>query len=981
MKTHRPLLNQLLANACLLGLSAVWVHPIHASEPQKTSFASDIRPILSKCITCHGPSKQENGLRLDNARDAAKLKAIVAGHASESGLIKRVTSADPDLRMPPVETGNPLTPKQVETLRNWIDSGAEYTPHWAFQPITNPQPPDIKTAWVKNSIDPFILSTLNRLSLTPSPEADKASLLRRVSLDLTGLPPTPAESIAFQNDRRPDAYEHQVQRLLASPHYGERQARHWLDLARYADSNGYTIDGPRSIWPWRDWVIKALNQDMPFDQFTLEQLAGDLIPNATQEQILATGFHRNTAFNEEGGTDPEQFRVERTIDRTNTTGTVWLGMTVGCAQCHDHKYDPIRQRDYYQLFAYFNNVDEPKISVNSPKVQAEVQQLKRQLADLETQNPLARSPALPTNDEINQFRFASRNAFQIAPISKAIALKASLEIQPDQSILASGTNAGGETYKIQFKSPFAKLSAIRLETLTDPSLPKTGPGRGSNGQFRLLKVRLSQNNQNLPLSSADADIEQTGFPVSETIQSTPMAKGWSTHSGTADGPNQPGTAIFRLSNEMAVSADSIFTLELQFPDKPAGAAIGKFRISVTDAGTLFLNLPIPAQAIITSTLAPLEPSQKQAFIDLVQLKSQKADPKAVRLRTLIRTLEETTTSLALSVPASPRTTRILQRGDFLQPGEPVNANTPQVFDHLKPIPEKTAPDRVQLAKWLTRPDHPLTSRVAVNREWQKFFGSGLVETENDFGLQGSLPTHPELLDALASRFMADGWSLKRLHYLIVTSATYRQSSRHRPDLNAMDPQNRYFGRQNRLRLDAETIRDNALAVTGQFAKTIGGPPVFPPQPAELFQFTQSQRGWKTSTGPDRYRRGLYTWIWRQSRHPLLTTFDAADALTACTRRNRSNTPIQALHLANDPVFVELAESWARQVLALHPSASDTTRLQSLYQASFNRPPADPETARLLHLISSERSAGHSEQQSWTTIARVLMNTDEFITRE
>ena len=719
---------------------------------------------------------------------------------------------------------------------------------------------------------------------------------------------------------------------------------------------------------------------MPFDQFTKEQLAGDLIPKATSSQILATGFHRNTAFNEEGGTDPEQFRVERTIDRTNTTGTVWLGLTVGCAQCHDHKYDPIRQRDYYQLYAYFNQSEEPKISVNSDEVNARIKLLKSELADLQSKVPNAKAAEIPSNDTINQFRFASGNYFQISPVVKASAEFATLKAQPDFSILASGPSTQAETYQIQIKSPIAKVTAIRLEALTDPSLPKTGPGRASNGNFILSRFSLSVNGIETPLITADADIEQDKYPVKDAILGLPK-RGWSINPGPSSNLNQPRTAIFRLAKPLAVTPDTELTVTLKFPDKPAGYHLGKFRLSVTDAANEFLDLPIEAQKIATSTLAPLETSQKQAFMDLVQLKSKQVDPKAVALRDKIRKLEETTTSLAISETDKLRTTRILQRGDFLQPGDTVFAATPQVFQS-NTIPDSTSSlTRLDLANWLTHRNHPLTSRVAVNREWQKFFGTGLVETENDFGLQGSLPTHPELLDYLAKRFMNDGWSLKKLHYLIVTSATYRQSSNHRNDITTKDPQNRLLGRQNRLRLDAETLRDNALKASGKLSPVIGGPPVFPPQPAELFQFTQSQRGWLTSTGPDRFRRGLYTWIWRQSRHPLITTFDGADAQVACTKRNRSNTPIQALHLANDPVFVELSKEWATQLVADHLSSDDVKRLQNLYQTALNRMPLNPELDQLSNLLKSERSKGRSEIQSWTTIARVLMNTDEFITRE
>ena len=952
---------------------------LSAAEPNGPDFRREIRPILSRCIACHGPATQENGLRLDNAGDSRKLKAIIAGRPDDSGVIKRVKSTDPDLRMPPPEAGPALTKAEILQLTKWIDAGAEYASHWAYEPIARPAVPAVTNDISKNPVDVFIAQKLKEKGLEISPEADRATLLRRASLDLIGLPPTPEELRSFINDTRHDAYERQVRRLLASPHYGERQARHWLDLARYADSNGYTVDGPRSIWPWRDWVISALNRDMPFDRFTIDQLAGDLIPGAAREQLLATGFHRNTSFNEEGGTDPEQFRVERTIDRTNTTGTVWLGLTVGCAQCHDHKYDPISQRDYYQLYAYFNNADEPKLSLPEPSGEMQIKKLRARLADLEKKTPPPGPKPLPTTDEINKFRFAGRNAYQAATIVSARAEQGKLTmLAADQSVLASGPNPSGDTYRVRLKTPLGRITAVRLETLTDPSLPKNGPGRAANGNFILSGIRLSYSGQDQPFISADADLEQAEYPASEAIKPK-TNRGWAINPGNRGNLNQPRMAVFKLKKELNVPAGAELDLELNFPEKPATYTIGRFRVSITDAADEFLALPVVAQKIITSTVAPLDDSQKQTVVDLMDLKARKIDPETVAIRDEIRKLEESVTSLAMGPAAKPRKTTVFERGDFLQPGAEVSAN-PLNWAYSKLTKDKSQ-TRLELARWLVDAENPLTSRVTVNREWQKFFGLGLVETENDFGVQGALPTHPELLDFLARWLTDNGWSMKRLHFLIVTSATYRQSSKHRAELTARDPQNRLLGRQNRLRLDAETIRDNALEASGRLAQKLGGPPVFPPQPAELFAFTQSQRGWKPSEGEERYRRGLYTWIWRQSKHPLFTTFDAADAQTACTRRGRTNTPLQALHLANDPVFVELATAWGEKVLREVATTNDEERLEQMFLQGLGRPPSANETKVMGRLLATERGKGRTEAQAWTTLARLLMNTDEFITRE
>ncbi|MCS7020878.1 MAG: PSD1 and planctomycete cytochrome C domain-containing protein [Gemmataceae bacterium] len=714
-----------------------WVQGVAAAE---VDYLRDVRPILSNaCFKCHGPGTQKGKLRLDEREAAVRRGAIVPGQPAESELLRRITASDEAERMPPPESGDRLSPQQVDTLRRWIAAGAPYAPHWAFSPPRRPAVPQTRFATV-NPIDNFIRYRLEQEGLTPSPPADKATLLRRVYLDLTGLLPTPAEVDAFLRDESPDAYEKVVDRLLASPHYGERQARHWLDLARYADSNGYTIDGPRSIWPYRDWVIAAFNADMPFDQFTREQLAGDLLPQATQAQKIATGFHRNTPFNEEGGTDPEQFRVERTVDRTNTTGTVWLGLTIACAQCHDHKYDPITQVDYYRLYAFFNSCDEPTLVV------------------------------------------------------------------------------GG-----------------------DPRLERT----------------IAH------LQAMNADLQRVG--------------------------------------------------------------------------------DVEGMKIV------------QAQIKKVQGKLP--------------------TTLVMRERPTPRSTHVLIRGDFLRPGSRVTPGFPAI---LGPTPADRPLNRLDLAHWLTAPDNPLTARVTVNREWQKFFGRGLVETENDFGYQGSLPTHPELLDWLAVEFRDNGWSFKKLHKLIVLSATYRQASTQRTDLAVRDPRNLLLARQNRLRLEAEIIRDAALCASGMLNPQIGGPGVYPPQPREVFAFTQSNHPWPESKGPDRYRRGMYTFIWRQSQHHLLTTFDAPDAQTTCTRRNRSNTPLQALHLANDPVFVELAQHLGQRILREGP-ADDTGRLRYAFRLCLVREPTPAELQRLQTYL--QRCQQEDPKTAWSAVARVLLNLDEFITRE
>jgi hypothetical protein len=798
-------------------------------------YVRDVQPILAqRCYSCHGPQKQKSGLRLDTV--AGLLEggdsgpAIVPGKSSQSRLIKAVCGLEDVPAMPP--KGERLGAAQVALLRAWIDQGARgpasdvadrtarRSRHWSFQRLRRPPVPEVKNpAWVRNPIDRFILARLEKEGLAPSAEASRTTLIRRLSLDLRGLPPSLAEVDAFLADERPDAYERLVDRLLASPHYGERWGRHWLDLARYADSNGFNIDNPRSIWKYRDWVIAALNRDLPFDQFTVEQIAGDLLPSATLEQKIATGFHRNTLLNQEGGIDVEQFRVESIVDRVNTTGSVFLGLTVGCAQCHNHKFDPISQREYYQLFAFLNNADEPTLALGTPEESA-------------------------------------RHAALLAQ----------------------------------------------------------------------LKV---------------------------------------------------------VQQELDVYIEGLYPQQLVWEKSLTTEARNKFKPAVRAA------LRIPAEkrsdvdkAVVRKVFLPTDAGYRERQRTVQQIRAR---------------MPKVPTTLVMRERAQPRATHVHRGGDFLRKGARVFPGVPAV---LHPLPPSAAPNRLTLARWLVDPQNPLTPRVTVNRFWQHFFGTGLVETENDFGTQGARPTHPELLDWLAAEFIAGKWGLKGMHRLIVTSATYRQSSRVRSDLAGKDPRNKLLARQSRLRLEAEMVRDVSLAAGGLLCRKVGGPSVFPPQPGGVFRFTQIPREWRSSTGPDRYRRGLYTYFWRSAPHPALTVFDAPDSTTTCTRRNRSNTPLQALTLLNDQAFLEFAQALAGRALREVP-ADDAERLRHVFRLCLARRPGAREEERLTRLLarqSAELAAAPEEARrlvpeklppqtdvgrlaAWTMVARVLLNLDEFITRE
>ena len=807
----RPSLPILLAALGLAGLAGPSI-AAEGTDPRAIRFDREIRPILAEnCFACHGPdaAKRKADLRLDRPEDAlADLgdgAAIVPGKADESGLIERVESADAETVMPPPKTGKRLTAGQVALLRRWVDQGAPWRGHWAFLPPARPSVPGVgDAANVRNPIDAFILDRLRREGLGPSPETDRATLIRRASLDLTGLPPSPGDVDAFLADPGPDAYERLVDRLLASPHYGERMGRTWLDLARYADSNGYSIDAPRAIWKYRDWVIDALNRDVPFDRFAIDQLAGDLLPGATLDERVATGFHRNTPVNEEGGIDVEQFRVESIIDRTNTTATAFLGLTMGCAQCHDHKYDPISQEEYYRLFAFFNNVDELQMPVASPE-------------------EVARGEAV--QHKIDEY-----------------------------------------------------LTEIRR---ADPSLS--------------VKQRA-----------------------------------WE------DGLDMVGRQ--KQSQEVRAAFDVPFDARDEM-----------------------------RQRVVFAAFIDQDTGQKDHRHAIAALRAKA--PKVV-------------TTLVVRERPVPRPTHLLIRGDFTRPGKPISPGVPAVLPPIRSA--GPTPNRLDLARWLVDPANPLTARVAVNRLWQADFGRGLVETGDDFGSQGSPPSHPELLDWLATEFVARGWSLKAIQRLILTSATYRQSSRHRPELAAIDPDNRLLARQSRLRLDAELVRDAALTASGLLTRVVGGPGVFPPQPAGVMDLGQMRRPWTTSTGPDRYRRGIYTFFWRATPHPSLLVFDAPDATRACTRRVRSNNPLQALALLNDAASFEFAQALADRVRREGPPG-DEGRLRYAFRLCLAREPGGAELRRLGDLLDGERAApgadDDAERSAWTAAARVLLNLDESITRE
>lgn len=994
--------------------------PLSAADP--LDFNRDIRPILSNhCFQCHGPDAEtrEAELRLDRRDEAVKprdgMPAIAPERPNESGLVLRIDAEDPSVQMPPPEFGKPLSAAQKKRLKQWILEGADYADHWAFQP---PQVRDLPAPaaglHARNTVDLFIQAELAARSIPPSPPAGRTTLIRRVHLDLLGLPPSWRDVRQFLDDDRPGAYLRMVDRALASPRLGERWGRHWLDQARYADSHGYTNDNERSIWPYRDWVIAAFNQDLPFDQFTIEQLAGDLLPEPTLAQRVATGFHRNTLINSEGGTKTDQFRDEQVKDRVDTTGLVWMGLTVGCAKCHAHKFDPISQQEYYELYAFFNSTADansvtPTLDVPSvmqTRKLASLADRQRQLADRlanddgraqrqtewESQLP-ARAAVEPA--EITEATDANRAEpvpresaadfpWTVVELSGKSLQGSSLRSQDDRSLLVSGKPQQEEEFHATARSPLTKIRSVRLEALVDDSLPQSGPGRAADGSFVLSEFWFrTGDGRELRFSEGYAVHSEAGHDISLAIDNK-QETGWSIGQAP-DGPlNQDRTAWFVLPQPLEVEMDHALTFKLQFHDADASRSLGRFRISLSDQ--TWVDKPSASQLAPIAQLPRAQRSKnQQAKLDKAFLKQDPVlGPVQRELQEVSQALEDLRRSLPSTMVLAeldvPRPTHVQVRGDFLRRAEPVSRATPASLPTLPTNAEEQRVDRLDLARWLVDPRHPLTSRVRVNRIWMRLFGRGLVATENDFGIQGTLPSHPELLDWLALEYQRQGWSTKRLLRLILNSATYRQSSAVTDEALRRDPENLWLGRQQRLRVEAEIVRDIALAASGQLGTTIGGPSVHPPQPDGVYAFTQRKKKWETGQGEDRYRRGMYTFFYRSAPYPMLSTFDTPKFNATCTRRDRSNTPLQSLTVANSEAMFELARRLAERVLRERPDTNDD-RLARLCQLCLSRLP-DAEERRILGQYLEQTSSRFEDETAvWTAVARVVLNLDETITRE
>ncbi len=1196
--------------ALILGLGPSGV----GSSSERVDFIRDVEPILKQnCHACHGERVQSGGLRLDSRKavgqgGASGRPPIVPGRSRDSFLIQVLTASDSsDIRRMPA-FADPLPGSEIDLIRRWIDQGADWPEekasrdhgHWAF---VRPQRPALPSSgpreWVRNPIDSFVLERLEAEDSTPSPEASRETLARRLHLDLIGLPPTLSELDRFLQDGESGAYERMVDRLLASPHFGERWARDWLDVARYADTNGYEKDRVRSIWPYRDWVIRALNDDLPFDRFTVEQLAGDMIPGGGMEERIATGFHRNTMLNEEGGIDVEEFRFASVVDRVNTTAGAFLGLTLACAQCHDHKYDPISQEEYFRFFSFLNNADEPELQVPDREVTRKRKEILDRIDFLESRLAEKFPP------------YGRRSVWNTEP-AKAIESSGGAVLTPraDASVEVSGPNPDQVVYQ-WVAHPDTQVDQIRLEVFHDPSGSPQGPGRGEKGEAVLseielhLKVRSDGSLRRLPLGDATATLSRKDFEVSKALDGDPetgwglartygrhravfrlekplrlgpgedlvvvlkqlagggkslrrfrispgqehrthhypdlgepeqrsrhlaakyetwekQARGWvrpwsvrrplnlgSKKSATltvledesvlagGDRPNSDtyrfeieaglpavtglrieflgheslpgggpgrGTSIeegnFMLS-EIAVhrvsgsdpevsdaypirraTADSFHrhlhpglildgdrqtgwsvdrrrgtpqSIVFEFREPvavPEGArlrvtlvqnhihthTIGRFRVFLSGgkAPLSSTELPLRIESVLLRPPETWTPDDRRTLLRHFLAVAPELQEEQEEILALRKSMPDYPTTLVMAERSSPRTTRIRHRGEFLEPRGQVNPGVPAV---LHPWPADQERDRLAFARWLVSRENPLLARVVMNRLWSSYFGRGLVATINDFGLRGSLPSHPRLLDWLAVEFMAQDWSMKAMHRRIVLSSTYRQSSRVTPELLERDPANALYARGPRFRVEAETIRDVALAVGGLLNPKLGGPSVYPPQPDGVADLIFGEKKWAVSEGEDRYRRGMYTFWKRTVPYPAFTTFDAPQGETSCLRRERSNTPLQALTLLNDPVFVEAARGFALRILQ---DAPPSARIDYAFRRCLSRAPDRFESAAVRSYLEAQlkriqtggmtgiqesepelvsEGVNREELMAWTAVARVLLNLDRTISRE
>ena len=997
----------ILTLVCAFCFIAFPVGEVDGREP-RISFSRDIRPILSnKCFECHGPDEnaRQSELRLDLE---SGVKSVARRRGSK--LWHRISTNDLSDRMPPVDFDKTLDRSEIALIRDWLREGAEWETHWAFEPIKSPPLPR-HTSWGNNEIDGFIFEAMEKRGLLPSTETDPHTLIRRVSLDLIGIPATPDE-IAYWIPRVADAdggidqqgYAELIESLVNRPEYGERWARRWLDLARYADTNGYEKDRDRPMWPYRDWVIKAINSGMSFKQFTIEQIAGDMLPNATVNQRIATGFHRNTMLNEEGGIDPLEFRFYAMTDRVATTGTTWLGLTTGCAQCHTHKYDPITHREYYELMALLDNTDEPEIDIRDDGLERDYEKrvaaAKKLSRELESKWPGNVEGAKQSEIDSLFETWLKEQRQRVHKWTPLIPKRMHTNLpllthEGDGIIFGTGDSTKHDVYDLEFDVEGDGITGIRIEALPDPRLPAYGPGmtyyEGTHGNFFLTEFELTVNGEQEEFDKASHSYAKNRFGNQEAgalqMIDGDIQTGWSVN-------DKIGERHVSILSLVAPASSGDWHIRLHF-GRHYSSSLGKFRLSVSTEVKAFdaHELPPSIEKLLNRQVSELTEEEtgllrqeflmtreevKQPALEITELRKRPAYQRALVMK---------------ERPANnPRETFIHPRGEFRQQSELVTGGVPSV---LPPIKALGSPSRREFAEWLVSDENPLTARVVANRAWSAFFGRGIVETLDDFGFQGKAPTHPALLEYLASEFNESGWNMRWLHKQIVLSATYQQSTIPSAEGLETDPENIFLSHMPRVRLDAEVIRDSILLASGVLSKKMYGPPVKPPQPEGISDIAFGSPKWKASSGEERYRRSIYTYTKRTTPFAMFTTFDAPSGENCTAQRERSNSALQALTLLNDVMFVDAARQLGKRIAEAKGDERD--KVQELFLRVLGRAPDEVEMADtvafyLQQLITFQRDLESantlvgpdhkdvSEVAAWTLVSRAMFSLDETINR-
>ncbi len=1016
----------MIGRLALRGLGLVALVPVAAlaaDPPRRIDFNRDVRPILSdNCFACHGPDKgkRKADLRLDTkdglfgSKDAPG--PVVAGKPEESDVLDRLSSSDPEQKMPPKGSGKTLTDEQVATIRRWIAEGAEFKGHWSFLPPVRHEVPAVdRPGFVRNPIDRFLLERIAAAGLEPAPQADRATLIRRVSFDLTGLPPTRAEVDAFVNDPAPDAYEKLVDRLLASPHHAERLAVMWLDLVRYADSIGYHSDNSRDIWPYRDAVLRAFAENRPFDRFTVEQLAGDLLPDASQADRIASGYNRLLQTTEEGGAQAKEYTAKYAADRVRNVSTAWLGATMGCAECHDHKFDPFTTRDFYRMAAFFADIREPIVGKREPGMPVGSESQRGEILAMDAaigrmREGLAAKAKAASNVQAEwEAIHRDEPIWTVLDAEGRVEGESSLRKEPGGVLKSFGKVGAQESVVISARTDLAGITAIRLEALPDADFPSNGPGTSLDGSVFLTEVKVSAAKDGskdapiaVPLIASASDAHEEDRPASRAIDGD-ESTGWGIG---PDSTGMPHQAVFETIAPIGSDGPTRLTIRLHFRSKFPQENIGKMRLSVTTAEDP-VSHSAPPRVRDSLAVTPERRTDRQSaeilafFAESSPLFAPDRAEIAANVRAKWSRIDSWPTSL-VSSSGTPRPVRILPRGNWMsEAGELVEPGIPG-FLAGETVPPRRL-DRLDLARWLVSRENPMTARAFVNRLWKLAFGQGISKVLDDLGGQGEWPSHPELLDWLAVEFMDSGWDVRHVVRLIVTSGAYRQAIHASPEGRERDPYNRLIAHQVPIRLDAEFVRDNALAVSGLLVRTVGGPSVKPYQPPGYWDALNFPvRTWQADLGDSQYRRGMYTHWQRTFPHPSLLAFDAPSREECTAERARSNIPQQALVLLNDPTYVEASRAFAERVLreggsdlqarivwafgqalSRRPSAAEVALLSSLFQKHEEQYRADPEAAKAFLGVGQRpmpKDLAPAELAAWASTCRVLLNLHETITR-